>query len=103
MLSAWTLGQSPLEPGAGLGVAGTGSESSGGRRRRRKSFAEARAKAAAVGVVRVGGSQPPAGTTVSTVGSSQPEMVVSTQPERGVFGGGSAGRKVIRKKRRTGF
>jgi len=103
VLSAWTLGQSPLEPGAGLGVAGTGSESSGGRRRRRKSFAEARAKAAAVGVVRVGGSQPPAGTTVSTVGSSQPEMVVSTQPERGVFGGGSAGRKVIRKKRRTGF
>jgi len=96
VLSAWTLGQNPLEPGAG-------SESSGSRRRSRKSFAEARAKAAAVRVVGVGGSQPPSRTTVLTVGSSQSEMVASTQPERGVFGGGTAGRKVVRKKRRTGF
>jgi len=102
VLDAWTLGQDPREPGAGLGVAGAESESSSGRRRRRKSFVEVGAKAVAVRVGRVGSSQPPAGTTMSAIGSSQSEMVVSTQPERGVFGGG-AGRKVVRKKRRTGF
>lgn len=103
VLDAWTLGQDPREPGAGLGAAGAGSESSNIRRRRRKSFVEAGAKAAAVRVGRVGSSQPPAGTAMSMIGSSQSEMVVSTQPERGVFGGSGVGRKVVRKKRRTGF
>lgn len=103
VLDAWTLGQDPREPGAGLGVAGAGSESGSGRRRRRKSFAEAGAKAVAVRVGRVGSSQPLPGTAMSAIGSSQSEMVISTQPERGVFGGSGAGRKVVRKKRRTGF
>ncbi|KAG0125672.1 RNA polymerase I-specific transcription initiation factor RRN6-like protein [Tuber indicum] len=95
VLDAWTLGQDPWEPGAGLGVAGAGSEgSSSRRRRRRKSFVETAAKATAVKVVGVGGSQPPA---MLVVGSSQSETVASTQPES------SAGRKAVRKKRRTGF
>ncbi|KAG0643191.1 RNA polymerase I-specific transcription initiation factor RRN6-like protein [Tuber brumale] len=94
VLDAWTLGQDPWEPGAGLGVAGAGSEGSSSRRRRRKSFVEAAVKSAAVKVVGVGSSQPPA---MLVVGSSQSETVASTQPES------SAGRKVVRKKRRTGF
>ncbi|PWW76286.1 hypothetical protein C7212DRAFT_344771 [Tuber magnatum] len=86
VLDAWTLGENPWEPGAGLGVAGAGSEGSSSRRQRRKSFAETATKTAAVRAVGVGSSQPPA---MSVVGSSQPEVVVSTQPERGPFGGGA--------------
>ena len=56
MIDAFTLGQGPREPGAGLGLAVAGSEGSSRSQRRKKSLAEVAANAAVVRVAGVGGA-----------------------------------------------